>query len=326
MPGPPIIRTTPPAIPASCTARAWTPSGASLPLTSTGPATTCCAIGHHRRQLARPTQPARGGGAARLVDKVRQFGLYLVPLEVRQDARLHAAAVAEILRRYEICEDYLGLPEEDKQRELLCEIVNPRPLFPVEPDFSDVTNDIIATWRMIAEAHAAYGLQVIDTALASMSTAASDVLAMLLFATETGVVDQLDLVPLFETVDDLERAPDVMAALFDTPEYRAHLSRRGDTQQIMLGYSDSSKDGGYLASNWGLYGAQQRLAELCAAHGIELERSTGGETRRRPDQLRDPPAGRYARPIKITEKRHAHRRQRGHRLAAVHHMMVCWRR
>ncbi len=257
---------------------------------------------------AQRSRRVAGGVLRRLVEKVRQFGLYLVPLEVRQDARLHAAAVAEILRRYEICEDYLGLPEEDKQRELLCEIVNPRPLFPVEPDFSDVTNDIIATWRMIAEAHAAYGPGVIDTALASMSTAPSDVLAMLLFATETGVADQLDLVPLFETVDDLERAPDVMAALFDTPEYRAHLSRRGDTQQIMLGYSDSSKDGGYLASNWGLYGAQQRLAELCEAHGIELELfhgrggsigRGGGPTNRA--ILAQPPSAMRGR-IKITEQ------------------------
>jgi len=253
-------------------------------------------------------QRVAGGVLRRLVEKVRQFGLVLVPLEVRQDARLHAAAVAEILGRYEICDNYLELSEEDKQRELLCEIVNPRPLFPVEPDFSDATNIVIATWRMIAGAHAAYGPRVIDTAIASMSTAPSDVLTMLLFATETGVADRLDLVPLFETVDDLARAPGVMGTLFDTPEYRAHLSRRGDVQQIMLGYSDSSKDGGYLASNWGLYCAQQRLAELCAAHGIELELfhgrggsigRGGGPTNRA--ILAQPPSAMRGR-IKITEQ------------------------
>ena len=253
-------------------------------------------------------QRVADGALRRLVEKVRQFGLYLVPLEVRQDARLHAAAIAEILHRYEICDNYLDLSEDEKQRQLLCEIVNPRPLFPVEPDFSDMTNNVIATWRMIAQAHAAYGPQVIDTAIASMSTAPSDVLTMLLFATETGVADRLDLVPLFETVDDLDRAADVMAELFDTPEYRAHLSRRGDVQQIMLGYSDSSKDGGYLASNWGLYGAQQRLAELCAAYGIGLELfhgrggsigRGGGPTNRA--ILAQPPSAMRGR-IKITEQ------------------------
>jgi phosphoenolpyruvate carboxylase len=116
------------------------------------------------------------------------------------------------------------------------------------------------------------------------------------------------VVPLFETVDDLEAAPDVMAALFDNPAYRAHLTRRGDRQQIMLGYSDSNKDGGYFSSNWGLYVAQQRLGELCAARGIVLELfhgrggsigRGGGPTNRA--ILAGPPAAMHG-PLKITEQ------------------------
>jgi phosphoenolpyruvate carboxylase len=219
---------------------------------------------HHGARVA-------AGALDRLIQKVRRFGLHLMPLEVRQDARLHAAAVDEILRHYEICPNYLDLPEDEKQVQVICEIVNPRPLFPVEPHFSDTTNMIIATWRMIAAMHRQYGTQVIDTHIASMSTAPSDVLTMLLFAREVGVSNHLDLVPLFETVDDLHNAPAVMARLFETPEYREHLARRGDCQQIMLGYSDSGKDGGYLASNWGLYTAQENLADLCNRRGIGLE-------------------------------------------------------
>ncbi len=209
-----------------------------------------------------------GGEMARLIEKVRLFGLHLVPLEVRQDARLHAAAIDELLRYYEICPNYADLPEDEKQRQLLCEIVNPRPLFPVEPAFSETTNMIIATWRMIAQAHRTYGPDVIDTVIASMTTAPSDMLTMLLFAHETGIAPHVDLVPLFETVDDLRNAPQVMRALFETPEYRAYLAARDDRQQIMIGYSDSSKDGGYLASNWGLYTAQEALGQTCADYGI----------------------------------------------------------
>ncbi len=211
------------------------------------------------------------GELDRLIQQVRLFGLHLVPLEVRQDARLHAQAIDEILRHYEICENYLDLPEDEKQVQLLCEIVNPRPLFPVEPAFSDTTNMIIATWRMIADAHRRYGPDVIDTVIASMSKTPSDVLTLLLFASEVRIQDHVDLVPLFETVDDLHNAPAVMAALFDMPEYHAYLAGRGMRQQIMIGYSDSSKDGGYLASNWGLYVAQQELGDMCRRYGVQVE-------------------------------------------------------
>lgn len=214
---------------------------------------------------------AAAGAVQRLMQKVQLFGLHLVPLEIRQDARLHAQAVAEILDYYEICDDYLDLPEEDKQVQVLCEVINPRPLFPAKPAFSDATNQIIATWRMMADAIEAYGPRAVDTHIASMSTAPSDVLAMLLFAVEVGIAEHLDLVPLFETVDDLKHAPAVMETLFNTPDYRAYLATRGDRQQIMIGYSDSNKDGGYLASNWGLYLAQQQLGELCERYGIQVE-------------------------------------------------------
>jgi phosphoenolpyruvate carboxylase len=214
---------------------------------------------------------AASGALARLIQKVRLFGLHLVPLEVRQDARLHAAAVAEILAAYHICADYLSLPEDEKQRQLLCEIVNPRPFFPAEPAFSDTTNQVIATWRMIAAAHAQYGPACIDTVIASMCTAPSDVLTLHLLAHAAGIETQVDIVPLFETVNALRDAPVIMAALFDLPDYRAQIAARGQRQQIMIGYSDSGKDGGYLASNWGLYTAQQQLGQLCSERGITLE-------------------------------------------------------
>ena len=211
------------------------------------------------------------GVLARLIAQVRLFGLHLVPLEIRQDARVHAAALDELLRHYRLCDRYLDLSERDKQALLLREIDNPRPLFPAEPIFSEIANLVIATWRMMAEAHRQYGPGVIDTAIASMTTAPSDLLTMLLFAREVGIDRHLDLVPLFETVEDLRQAPAVMSTLFETPVYREHLRARGDCQQIMVGYSDSGKDGGYLASNWGLYVAQEALGRLCADYGLRVE-------------------------------------------------------
>ncbi len=210
------------------------------------------------------------------IRKVRLFGLHLTPLDIREDARLHAQALDELMRHYGIVEDYLGLPETDKQALLSREIANPRPFFPVDISaFSEVTQRVIATWRMIAEAHARYSPIVIDTVIASMSQEPSDTLAMLLMATEVNVQQDVDLVPLFETIDDLYNGSRIMTTLFNNPEYRKHLEargkRRGLRQQIMIGYSDSSKDGGYLASNWNLYHAQQMLTDACAAEGVSLQ-------------------------------------------------------
>jgi len=153
------------------------------------------------------------------------------------------------------------------------EILNPRPLFPPHPDgLSETTRRIIDTWQMISSAHEKYGAVVIDTVIASMCQQPSDVLAMLLFASEVGIDTHVQIVPLFETIQDLRNAPDVMTRLFSNPAYKRYMDARGDhRQQVMIGYSDSSKDGGYLASNWNLFKAQDQLARTCEEQGIALE-------------------------------------------------------
>ncbi len=216
------------------------------------------------------------GAVQRLIRKVRLFGLHLVPLEVREDANLHRAALDEILNYYGIAENFGELPEEEKQTLLTAEIRSRRPLFPNEISiFTETTQRVIRTWRMIAEAHSIYDSIVIDSVIASMCQQPSDVLTMLLFAREVGISNDVYIVPLFETIDDLYRAPAVMEALFENPEYRKHLvaraGKRGLRQQVMIGYSDSSKDGGYLASNWNLYNSQRILTEKCIEKGVSLE-------------------------------------------------------
>ncbi len=208
-----------------------------------------------------------------LMRKVKIFGLHLMPLEIREDAGLHAATIDELFRLYEVHEDYNNADEDTRIELLTREILNPRPLFPPHPDgLSETTRRIIDTWQMISSAHEKYGAVVIDTVIASMCQQPSDVLAMLLFASEVGIDTHVQIVPLFETIQDLRNAPDVMTRLFSNPAYKRYMDARGDhRQQVMIGYSDSSKDGGYLASNWNLFKAQDQLARTCEEQGIALE-------------------------------------------------------
>jgi phosphoenolpyruvate carboxylase len=212
------------------------------------------------------------GRLRHLLRKVRLFGLHLAPLDVREDARLQARALGQLFESYGVVERWADLAEEAKQQLLAREIKGRRPLFPADPQsLPDDTRRVIETWRMVAEAHRRFVPGVIDAFIVSMCRQPSDVLSLLLLAKEVGVQQDLDLVPLFETIEDLRAAPAIMEAVFGNAVYRRHIETRGNRQQVMLGYSDSSKDGGYLASNWELYRAQAALAEVCDRHGVNLE-------------------------------------------------------
>lgn len=215
---------------------------------------------------------AAEGKLRQVIRKVRLFGLYLTPLDIREDSRLMSSTLDELFRAYRIADHYNQLPEEEKQALLTREINNPRPLFPAEiGQFSDTAQRVISMWRMIATAHKQFSTGVIDTVIASMSQTPSDVLTMFLMAREVGVDPNIDIVPLFETISDLEAAPYIIQTLFENPTYMAHLKNRKMRQQIMIGYSDSGKDGGYIASNWHLYKAQDELARVCDAYGVSIE-------------------------------------------------------
>ena len=253
------------------------------------------------------------GRLLRLIRKVHLFGLHLLPLDIREDAGLIRQALDEIFRIYGVSEHYADAPESEKTVILQREIANRRPLFPRDTtQLSATTHMIIDTWEMIAVAHQRYGKGAIDTVIASMSEQASDVLAMLLLAREVGVDEDVDLVPLFETIDDLQNAPVMMQSLFQMPIYRKYLAARDDgrgwRQQIMLGYSDSSKDGGYLASNWELYTAEQALTAVCNEADVSVQffhgrggsiGRGGGPTNR--TILAQPPGGMRG-GVKITEQ------------------------
>jgi phosphoenolpyruvate carboxylase len=210
------------------------------------------------------------GRLGRLVNQARIFGFYLATLDIRQHAGRHAQALAELFRRYGMVADYLRCPEAERQALLTAEILNPRPLVPGRLDFSPTTNETLEVFRVIRRGHERIGKRAIKSYIVSMTAAPSDILAVLLLAKEAGLADDLGIVPLFETLADLEAAPGIMNSLFTNPVYRRHLQALDEQQQIMIGYSDSNKDGGYVAANWALYRAHEALTSVCARHGVVL--------------------------------------------------------
>lgn len=194
--------------------------------------------------------------------RVATFGLFLVRLDIRQDAARHRAALAEIT-------DYLGLGHYDAWDEptrlefLLRELDNRRPLLPPDYRPSAETAEVLATCAVIADAPgAALGSYVI-----SMAHDASDVLAVQLLLKEAGLRRPMRVVPLFETLDDLNNAAPTIDRLLGLPGYRRRLK---GPQEVMIGYSDSAKDAGTAAAAWAQYRAQEALVEVCRAHGVEL--------------------------------------------------------
>lgn len=213
------------------------------------------------------------GRFARLVQQARIFGFHLASMDIRQHSDRHREAVAELLQHYYRFRypefDYISLPEAEQVQLLVEEIESPRPLT-ARLQFSDTTNETVAIFRTIRQAHQKIGPEAIRTYIISMATSVSHVLEVLLLAKDADLFGQIDIVPLFETIDDLTHAPDVVATLFETPVYRQHLAARNNHQEIMIGYSDSNKDGGYLRAKWILYQAQKALAETCDTHGVKL--------------------------------------------------------
>jgi len=204
-----------------------------------------------------------------LIRSAESFGFHLASLDIRQHAQRHRDALAEILSSYGLLYDYEALSEEDKIAWLTDEIRNPRPLTG-QLNFSSETNDTISLFRLVKQAQLYVGAEAIETYIISMTASVSNMLEVLLFGQDAGLFGQIDVVPLFETVDDLKAAPALMAALFENEIYKEHLGLRKRQQQIMIGYSDSNKDGGYLQANWMLYQAQRALAEVCHEYKVQM--------------------------------------------------------
>lgn len=205
-----------------------------------------------------------------LRDQVRVFGLHTARLDLRQEAACLMADVDSLLYAYRLAPAFAQMPPPAQER-LLTELLlaPPRPLSP-GGGLSTETNETIALFHLLARTYAAYGAEPLGVFVISMTETPANVLAVLLLAHWAGIADQLDLVPLFETMEALEQSPQVMRALFTNPAYARHLAARAAKQQVMVGYSDSNKECGLVAANWALYRAQRELARVCREHGVTL--------------------------------------------------------
>ncbi len=212
----------------------------------------------------------------RLIRKVETFGFHLATLDIRQDALVHRKAVGRLLDDA----GWVGKSAAERTAALRAGVEK-------RAEADEISTPVLKVFQTLREARDEYGPRAIGPYIISMAQGADDVFGVLWLAEQAGLRDDdrripLDVAPLFETVADLRGAADVMQGLFEDPAYRAHLKARGDHQIIMVGYSDSNKDGGLAAARWALYQAQTRLAEVCAQAGVALTifHGRGGTTSR----------------------------------------------
>jgi phosphoenolpyruvate carboxylase len=216
------------------------------------------------------------------------FGFHLAAIDLRQNSDVHERVVGELLELAQPGTNYLALGEDQRISLLLAELATARPLASPFVTYSSETTGELAIVRATAEAHRRYGPAAVPHYVISKATSVSDVLEVGVLLKEAGLLDpregklDLDIVPLFETIEDLRNCGEVMDALLGTPEYARFLESRGRIQEVMLGYSDSNKDGGFLTSGWELYKAEIGLVEVFRRHdvGIRLFHGRGGSVGR----------------------------------------------
>jgi len=198
-----------------------------------------------------------------LIRRLDSFGAHLVTLDVRQESTRHSDVIGEITTALGLG-NYSEWSETDKQTFLKAEITNPRPLLPLNFEASEPCQEVLDTFRVIAETpREALGCYVI-----SMASEPSDVLAVQLLLKATGGPVDLPVSPLFETLDDLDGAPSTLESLLSDAEFR---ERTSHSMVVMIGYSDSAKDAGMLSAGWAQYRAQEALLNVCQSHGVSLQ-------------------------------------------------------
>ncbi|MGK2879804.1 MAG: phosphoenolpyruvate carboxylase [Mycobacterium sp.] len=215
---------------------------------------------------------------ARLREAVHVFGFHLSGLDMRQNSDVHEEVVAELLAWSGVHTDYASLSEPDRVELLVAELSTRRPLIGEGAQLSELAQKELGIVRAAARAVLVFGPNAVPNYIISMCQSVSDMLEAALLLKEAGLLDAsgdqpycpVGIVPLFETIDDLQRGSSILEAILEIPLYRSVIHARGESQEVMLGYSDSNKDGGYLAANWALYRAELDLVESARKTGIRL--------------------------------------------------------
>jgi phosphoenolpyruvate carboxylase len=230
----------------------------------------------HHSLCANGSAEVARGRLRRIRHAAKVFGFHLATVDLRQNSEVHERTVAELLEAVRPGTGYLALDEEARLALLARELEDARPLTSPFLTYSEETSGELAIFAAAARARQVYGAACIQNAIVSKTAGASDLLELAVLLKEVGLLRphlgalHVNLVPLFETIHDLERAGEVMEQLVNVPAYRALLRSRGDVQEVMLGYSDSNKDGGFLTSGWALHQAEARLVEVAARNGFTL--------------------------------------------------------
>jgi phosphoenolpyruvate carboxylase len=253
------------------------------------------------------------GRLRRLRRAVDCFGFHLAPLDLRQNSDVHERTVAELLAKASPGIDYLKLDEDGRVTLLLKELQSPRPLLSPFLDYTEETQGELAIFKAAAEIRRVFGEGAIRTSIISKAQGVSDMLELAMLLKEVGLVSAegksaLHLVPLFETIEDLRACTGVMDALLSIPEYRRLVDSRGGEQEVMLGYSDSNKDGGFVTSGWELYKAEIGLVDVFKRHGVRIRlfHGRGGSVGRGGgpsyDAILAQPGGAVQGQIRVTEQ------------------------
>ncbi len=216
------------------------------------------------------------GRLRKLRHTVRASGFHLATIDLRQNSDVHERVVAELFHAAQPEIDYLALSEEARVALLVKELESVRPLYSNFVNYSEECATEMAIFRAARDIHLRFGKSAIRNYIISMATNVSDLLEVALLAREAGLLRpaekalDINIIPLFETIEDLQAAHVVMDAVFNLPLYQQWLQSRGMLQEVMLGYSDSNKDGGFLTSGWELFKAEQALVEVFKRHQIQI--------------------------------------------------------
>jgi phosphoenolpyruvate carboxylase len=229
----------------------------------------------HRSLVSNKSGVIARGRLRRLRRAVDCFGFHLASLDMRQNSAVHERTVAELLDTATPGKSYLALNEEARIALLASELRNSRPLTSAFVKYSDETLGELAVFHAAAEAHSKFGASVIPQCIISMCKGMSDMLEVALLLKEAGLVNPsgrsvINIVPLFETIEDLQASAGIMDRLLSLHDYRKLVDSRGSVQEVMLGYSDSNKDGGFVTSGWELYKAEIGLIEVFERHHVRL--------------------------------------------------------
>ncbi|MGJ5142100.1 phosphoenolpyruvate carboxylase [Bradyrhizobium oligotrophicum] len=229
----------------------------------------------HRSLIANNAEVIARGRLRMLRRAVDCFGFHLARLDIRQNSAVHERTVAELIDTAMPGMSYMALSEDARVGLLVSELRNARPLVSQFVKYSDETVGELALFRAAAEAHATFGADVIPQCIISMCKGMSDMLEVALLLKEVGLIDPsgrcaVNIVPLFETIEDLQASSGIMDRMLALHDYRRLVDSRGAVQEVMLGYSDSNKDGGFVTSGWELYKAEIGLVDIFERHGIRL--------------------------------------------------------